>query len=483
MSQTGFPNGGILPDDTENFTYSELIKTEEEIKSIASALSAQAYNSQAIDPANSTTTSTHMEGVVTAALLLVQYWVQQVTYQGDDGYGTAGNPVSPNFSEQTSNLFLQSLGSDPDSGKLYSNYENYSRNLAAVSNTFFNLGSGKDSFTWTSEGNLRISDKYTFTAVSDFGIAPPQNIVNSGKWQDLLKWIPIHLLGVSVGTLIFAPLSALHDTLIGQIFFNALGPDANGAEPFYYLDYSAQYGGRTYFELGSLEPMFFRKEWTPQEIYDANPALFWEAVKRGFIPFSALLLMPDFICSSIEVGSGPDAFGFLPNYAPVNSDIGEDMNDWTFGGGGNYPRPFTSFAQRIVEANLSLGPFAMLDYKNPTTNVSTRISGRICYLSIACNGAPNEIGFIRQNWYGADTNGVGYGDNLLKWQWWEQAIKTKHEVRYGHLPGYPTVTVEVATASYAVGDDNNYSPDLPLQEDYTLLLGTLLAVAALGAII
>lgn len=125
----------------------------------------------------------------------------------------------------------------------------------------------------------------------------------------------------------------------------------------------------------------------------------------------------------------------------------------------------------------------MLDYKNPTTNVSTRISGRICYLSIACNGAPNEIGFIRQNWYGADTNGVGYGDNLLKWQWWEQAIKTKHEVRYGHLPGYPTVTVEVATASYAVGDDNNYSPDLPLQEDYTLLLGTLLAVAALGAII
>jgi hypothetical protein len=298
-----------------------------------------------------------------------------------------------------------------------------------------------------------------------------------------LPYLAPAVAGVVVGVFIFGPLAANKGNgIINRVLYNIFGPGSDPVEPFDYDILRSKNGG-SLTPFGSLEAMFIKTTFSPQELYDYNPRLFWAAVSQGLIPFSALLAMPNFICNSIEVGAGPDPFGFLPNYAPVNSNIGEDMNNWSFGGGGNYPRPFTSFAQRITEANLSLGPFAMLDYKNPTTNVSIRISGRICVLSLVCGGAPSEIGFIRQNWYGADINGVGYGGNLLKWQWWEQAIKTKHEVRYGHLPGYPTVTVEVATASYAVGDANNYNPDLPTPEDFTLLLGVVLGAAALGGIL
>jgi hypothetical protein len=411
--------------------------------------------------------------------MLGQFYIQQVTYQGVDGIGTENNPVNVPFSNSVKELFAKSLGSDPDSASLYLNYESNSKNIDGVQNTFFNLGLGKEAFSWDSNGNLNISDTYVFTGLDDLGAAP--TIEQRSSADGFLKWILKYFIGLAVG-IPLVPIAALKgESLISKMLFGASGPE-DPTIPFNLSRWAEVYGENVT-NIGEIEPMKFKTTFTPQELYDYNPELFFAAIQQGLIPFSALLSMPNFICNSIEVGAGPDSFGITPNYAPVNTDIGENMSNWTFGGGGNYPRPFTSFAQRITEANLSLGPFAMLDYKNPTTNVSTRISGRICFLSIVCGGAPNEIGFIRQNWYSADLSGTGYGANLLKWQWWEQAIKTKHEVRYGHLPGHPIVTVQVATASYAVGDANNYGPDIPTPEDYTLLLGTVLAVAALGAII
>ena len=219
--------------------------------------------------------------------------------------------------------------------------------------------------------------------------------------------------------------------------------------------------------------MAIRKRFTPQELYDSNPELFWNAVKRGLIPFEALLNMPDFICNSIEVGTGPTFF--LPNYGSVSGNVG---SNWTYGGGGNYPRPFTSFSQRIVEATYSLGPFAKFG----------PISGRVVVLGTVCNVGSNysaQVGFIRQDWSGADIGNSQYTANneLFKNDWWNQAVKTKHNLRYGHLPGHPILPIEVATASYTTGAPEKYDPDLPAPEDYTLLLGTVLAVAALGAII
>jgi hypothetical protein len=217
--------------------------------------------------------------------------------------------------------------------------------------------------------------------------------------------------------------------------------------------------------------MAFRTTFTPQELYDYNPALFWNAVKQGLIPFSALLLMPNFICTPIEVGASPTAF--LPNYSSVATDCGDNPDNWTFGGGGNYPRPFTSFSQRLVEATYALGPFAKFG----------NISGRIATLGLVCPNSSNdgELGFVRQPWAEADIGNSRYtaANELYKNDWWNQAVKTKHEIRYAHLPGEPVLTIEVATASYTTGSPEKYSPDIGAPEDYTLLLGTLIIAGAL----
>lgn len=485
MAQTGFPNGGILPDDNVDLKYSNLISSEYEIKQIANTMSKSAFTND-ISESKQIATATQIEGLVTAALTLAQYYWQQVTYTGEDGYGSQNNPVSPQFSTETKKEFVSRLGNNPDSKSLneaYNNAQNGPRNLSGVQNVYYNLGAGENSFKWDANGNLNITDKYKFTGINDFGAAPPekdkQDFKETGDIRKVMAYIPPAIAGAVTGIFIFGPLALNKGNgIIDRILYNILGPDRDPVEPFDY-DFVRSKNGGTLTSFGSLEPMHIKTTFTPQEIYDNNPQLFWGAVKQGLIPLTAL---PNFN-NAIEVGSGPDPFGFLPNYAPKIGDIGTNMNNWTFGGGGNYPQPFTSFSQRIINANYSLGPYAMLDYKNPTTNISERISGRIAILSVLFNGAPSEFGFVKQNWYGADSNGVGYGNNLLKWQWWEQCIKTKHDVKYGHFPGYPEVTLQVATACYAAGDANNFAPDLPIQEDYTLLLGTVLAAAALGVIL
>ena len=124
MSQTGFPNGGILPDDTETHTYSNLILTEGEIQSIGDEIRKYVFEPGVVDPTVQITLSNQAEGIVTAVLGLAQYYHQQISYQGVDGYGSVNNPVSPVMSESTNTIFAQSLGSDPDPQSLYNSYQN-----------------------------------------------------------------------------------------------------------------------------------------------------------------------------------------------------------------------------------------------------------------------------------------------------------------------------------------------------------------------
>ena len=458
MPQTGFPYGGIMPDDTETFKYSELIKTEAQIQELADAIKSQAYNTDVIDPRYSVTISTQIESVITAGLMLGQYWVQQVTYQGQDGYGTPSNPVVPQFSSNVSTAFLKALGQDSDKESMKMYYESKARNIAGIDNTFFNLAFGVNAFSWTAEGNLKIEDNYRFTSASDFTFAGGNFLVN--------------MIGTATGVFAFGLPGLLHNTILGKALFSWFH-EPDPSYPFYWVEFPN--GGDPIGTLGTLEDMRFKYEWTPQEIYDKNPALFWDAVRKGYIPFSALLLMPNFICTPIEVGSAPSPF--LPNYGSVETDCGDDSGGWSFGGGGNYPRPFTSFSQRIVEATYSLGPFAKFG----------NISGRIVELGTACPNSdhPGELGFVRQPWAEADIGNSLYTSNheLFKRDWWNQASKTKHNVRYAHLPGEPLLEVEVATASYSTGDAAKYDPDLPIAEDYSLLLGTVLLAGVVGAII
>lgn len=467
MSQQGFPNGGILPDNTDDFTYSDLIFSEAQIKAAAEEYLAEAYNPTVFDHLVTDTVSSTISGLLTAGAVLAQFYIQQVTYQGEDGYGTVNNPVEPGWSQEVKESFTRSLGPDPDKNQLYSAYEYSSSSIDGVNNTFFNLGLGPDAFAWDENGNLTITDTYVFTGLDDIGAAPTYEQKRS--LGGMLVYFTKLLAGVIVGVPL-VPLAFLKgNNILSKLLFHLGNPEDDPTIPFNLSRYIEIYGENATV-IGEIEPMTIRTTFTPQELYDYNRELFWNAVKAGLIPFSALVNMENFVCNSLTVGSGPNAF--LPNYGSVASDIGSNPNNWTLGGGGNYPRPFTSFSQRIVEATYSLGPFAKFG----------SISGRIGNLSLLCEDTDvTDLGFIRQDWYNADIGNSLYADNNepYKYQWWDQANKTKIRLPYGHLPGHPELEIEVATASYLDNSQNKYSVDLPVQNDYTLLLGAVLLAATL----
>ena len=484
MSQQGFPNMGIMPDDNAHFNYSVFIKTEEEIKELANELAKNAFDPNIV-PQQQLNLASQAGGFITAALGFAQYYHQQRTYTGSDGIGSQSNPASPQFSEATNQYFLQTLGSNPDPSSLYDKYRTGQpgpRDAVGVQNFFFNINKG--AFSWGDDG-LSISDIYRFSGINDFGVSPPQDVKLRGDLVAAFPYFIVSLVGGAIGISIFGELALRKNgmNIINEIILNNFLP----LDPTVTFDFDIYRNedGDPLRPWGALEDMYIKHTWSHQYIYDNNPDLFWAAVAQGFITFEHLLAMPNFICNSLTVGNGVDPFGFLvPNHAQTTGDIGTNMSGWTFGGGGNYPSPFTSYSQKLVEATYSLGPFAMLDYKNPTDDSSLRISGRIVYLSIACNGAPNELGFIRQDWYNADLNGFGYGENYLKKDWWKQAKKSKMKFRYGHLPGHPEIEIEVATASYADSAPEGYVPDINLTTTVggTLLLAAVLFVGSRGGI-
>jgi len=139
------------------------------------------------------------------------------------------------------------------------------------------------------------------------------------------------------------------------------------------------------------------------------------------------------INTPFEMGLGPSPF-LSPNYAPVLGNAGRNPDGWTFGGGGNYPRPFTSYSQRIVEASNSLGPFAM--------RIGSTSDGGDGRLFISTHSpSTGQLAFREQNWYTQNDGITGY---VSKAEWWQNSIKVAILVRDVHLDGHPQTWVEVA---------------------------------------
>ena len=130
----------------------------------------------------------------------------------------------------------------------------------------------------------------------------------------------------------------------------------------------------------------------------------------------------------INVGDGPRPF-LTPDYAPVQGTCGTDPNGWTFGGGGNYPRPFTSFSQRVVEASNTLGPFAIR-----IGDAESVGDGRMIIDSLG-------LAFREQRWYTHDDGFTGYPS---KAEWWHGCIKYVIRAVDLHAPGHPIGLFEVA---------------------------------------
>ena len=146
----------------------------------------------------------------------------------------------------------------------------------------------------------------------------------------------------------------------------------------------------------------------------------------------------------INVGNGPSPF-LTPDYAPVQGTCGTDPNGWTFGGGGNYPRPFTSFTQRVVEASNILGPFAIR-----IGDAESVGDGRMVIDSLG-------LAFREQRWYTQNDGFTGYPS---KAEWWRGCIKYVVRAVDLHAPGHPIGLFEVAITNPVETEIFNY-PFIP----------------------
>ena len=132
-----------------------------------------------------------------------------------------------------------------------------------------------------------------------------------------------------------------------------------------------------------------------------------------------------------NMGNGPSIF-LTPDYAPVQGTCGTSISGWTFGGAGNYPRPFTSFTQRVVEASNHLGPFAIR-----IGDAESVGDGRI----IQDPTNPIPISFREQRWYTQNDGFTGYPS---KAEWWQGCIKYVVRAHDLHIDGHPVGLFEVA---------------------------------------
>ena len=134
------------------------------------------------------------------------------------------------------------------------------------------------------------------------------------------------------------------------------------------------------------------------------------------------------VLGPLQVGGAPNPF-FVPNYSPVGGEAGPA--DWTYGGGGNYIRPYTTYLQKIVEATNALGPFAM--------RLGGNITGRL--LISTQSESLGQLGYCDQDWWNQNDGNTGY---LSKAEWWNTVVKTVVTARDLNTVGHPWIHVEVA---------------------------------------
>lgn len=351
------------------------------------------------------------------------------------------NPYEVPFTPQQKKEILRNLGSSCEIKDILDAYNQQRGSIDALENTYYNLGSPSRAFTWEN-GCLCIKDRYNFEGLGDFGGA------------SLKTLIPGFILG-------FPGTAAV---VINSLLRGLSGDEPPETDPFTIFK-------RDYPQIGSAIPIYIKNCFCPDDLDEngdpllctANEELYRSAINCGIIEpnISNACFNGD---SCIEVGAAqPSPILGFPSYAPYATEIITNGVDFTFGGGGNYPRPFTSFTQRIVEANNALGPFAKLG----------NISGRL--ITIPSGLGQGELGFACQNWYNFNDGSYALdGDGNLypsKAEWWDTCIKTRVSARFLPFSSRPFVDVEVAAESFT---DNNstdvYSTDYPM------------ATAALGSI-
>ena len=181
--------------------------------------------------------------------------------------------------------------------------------------------------------------------------------------------------------------------------------------------------------IGNVANLYLENRFTKEKICECNPALYRDAVSKGYLKADATASGS---CSNIsqqaqcfdasdnvvEVGAAqPSPLLQLPYYTPRVMVIGSSPNSWNVGTNDRYPSPFTSFQQQITNNLNFLGPYAMWG----------PIAGRICLIVGGVNSG--QKGFIAQCWdnfddgnYNVDADGIQYSS---KKDWWDNTRKVE----------------------------------------------------------
>jgi len=392
--------------------------------------------------------SQHLNAYWTAAQTLGTWLIHQIP--GPQGPGSsASNPLDVPFTSTQKTNLIGNLSSFPDPLVLKTFYDtrfsqdaNYNGGSwdPATSNTFFNLGYGNKAFEWDTEtGNLTLSDLYVFSGLDDFGVSADFGTIDEGPINFLVGFFRAVAVAAVVGVGVATPIVIAR--MILKRIMDQMGMDIKDHDYPYNIHRGLPFNNT----IGTVAAMHIKVTWTPAEIFAANPELFWHAWKEGYIPTSALEgIMANYL-SPLSVGTASSPF-LQPDYAASDGPIATNLSNMTFGGGGNYPQPFTSFSQRIVNASHSLGAYAKFG----------SYAGRI--ITITDSPYSGQLGFRMQPWDTFDDGNIiiSGGHQLTKNEWFDSALKCKVAVRFLHLPTRPLVLVDVAYQGFSPTTTGSY---------------------------
>ena len=388
--------------------------------------------------------SAHLSAYWTAALTLASWILHQIP--GPQGAGSsASNPLDVPFTATQKNNLIGNLFVLPDPESLKAFYDTRFSQTAnggpwdpATANTFFNLGYGNKAFEWdTSTGNLTLKDNYVFSGLDDFGVS--LDFGTKGPLGFTVGLVRAIAVSVVVGVLTATPIVIAR--MILKRIMAQMGMDIEDSDYPYNIHRGLPFNNT----IGDVAIMHIKTTWTPAEIFAANPTLFWNAWKEGYIPTSALEgIMANYL-SPLSVGTASSPF-LQPDYAASDGPIATNLSNMTLGGGGNYPQPFTSFSQRIVNASNSLGAYAKFG----------SYAGRI--VVITDSPYSGQFGFRMQPWDTFDDGNIiiSGGHQLTKNEWFNSALKCKVAVRFLHLPTRPLVLVDVAYRGFSPTTTSSY---------------------------
>lgn len=416
---------------------------------------------------------TEIQNFMTAATTLTQWW--DLNRLGNySGPGTSqDNPYEVPFNATQKAHIIASLGSNASPAALWTQYFDVTKYNSAVGNTYFNLNTderyGGVEFK---DNKLVIYDVYNFEGIGDWGTAPTAPGAEAIKRPDFLPWLvktfAVIIVMGTAGTIT----AGIRQLFVALGFNPNTGKFADGTDVDQIRDTLPYYlytRDRLNIEIGNVANLYIRNEFTADEVCQYNPALYRDAVSKGYLKSDATASGS---CSNIgasaqcfdaadnvvPVGQAqPAPILGLPYYQPSVRSISDYPSQWQVGTNDKYPSPFTSFSQQITNNTFFLGPYAMWG----------PISGRICLIVGGVNSG--ERGFIAQCWddfddgpYNKDNDGIQYSS---KKEWWDNCRTIDVVVPNLLFSGQPQTLVTVAVQSFqGPGASNVWGPNWPIWE-------------------